>query len=186
MYRQSHHLLISNLCPWAVVIRFFLFSDQYHLWCGCWKVHLKCFRPLILCDFMAVLSIVDQFLLKIAHHIFFCDVDCPGSCPGILSRLPIGLYSPALIFIYFTHISMEIIVKFQFQPSWALLWVGPKCTSTSSPGRGGCQVHYNIVPDFSTTYYKVHQRTQVQDQSLKQCWYIGILSIRLSNNMQIK
>lgn len=93
MCRQSNHFLFSNLCPWPMATGFFLYfprglNDPHHLWCGFWKVHLECFRPLILCDHMAVLSIVDQLHLKTDHHISFCDADCPHSSPSILLSGP--------------------------------------------------------------------------------------------------
>lgn len=90
-------------------------NDQHHLWCGIWKVHLECFRPLILCDHMAVLSIVDQFHPQTVDHIFFCDAYCPHSGPNILlsvpwthskystPRLPIDLDSPGLFLIFHTY-----------------------------------------------------------------------------------
>lgn len=78
---------ISALGLWQ--LDFFLcfprgLNDQYYLWCGFWKVHLECFRPLILCDHTTVLSIVGQYHLQTVHHISFCDADCPHSSPNIL------------------------------------------------------------------------------------------------------
>lgn len=79
------------------------------------KSHLECFRPLILCDHVAMLSIVGQFHLQTVHHIYFCDADCPHSSPSILlsvqwtpskcssPRLPIDLDSPGLFPIFHTY-----------------------------------------------------------------------------------
>lgn len=120
MCRQSNHFLFSNLCPWPMAIGFFSLFPQRLKWpisLVMWllKSHLECFRPLILCDHMAVLSIVDQFHLQTVHHIYFCDADCPHSSPSILlsvpwtpskystPRLPIDLHSPGLFLIFHTY-----------------------------------------------------------------------------------